>query len=34
VWIPEGVGYVMAEFALPDEFEQRLVAFFCEALGY
>ena len=33
VWIPEGVGHVEAEFALPDEYEQRLVKFFLEALG-
>jgi len=34
VWMPEGVGHVMAEFALPDEYEQRLVTFFRGALGY
>jgi len=33
VWIPEGVGHVMAEFALPDEYEQKLVTFFSEALN-
>ena len=33
VWMPEGVGHVMAEFALPQEYEQRLVAFFHAALG-
>jgi len=33
VWMPEGVGHVMAEFALPDEYEQKLVAFFHAALG-
>jgi dipeptidyl aminopeptidase/acylaminoacyl peptidase len=34
VWIPEGVGHVMAEFALPDEYELRLVTFFRDALGH
>jgi len=34
VWMPEGVGHVMAELALPDEYEQRLVAFFRDSLGY
>jgi fermentation-respiration switch protein FrsA (DUF1100 family) len=34
VWIPEGVGHVEAEFALPDEYEQRLVNFFREVLNY
>ena len=34
VWMPEGVGHVMAEFALPEEYEQRLVKFFKEALNY
>jgi len=34
VWMPEGVGHVMAEFALPDEYEQKLVTFFKQALGY
>ena len=34
VWMPEGVGHVMAEFALPAEYEQRLVAFFRKALEY
>lgn len=33
VWMPEGVGHVMTEFALPDEYEQKLVAFFRDALG-
>ena len=33
VWMPEGVGHVMAEFAMPDEYEQRLVEFFKEALS-
>ena len=33
VWMPGGVGHVMAEFALPDEYEQKLVAFFRDALG-
>ena len=33
VWMPEGVGHVMTEFALPNEYEQRLVAFFQQALG-
>ena len=33
VWLPEGITHVMAEFALPDEYEQKLVAFFTEALG-
>lgn len=34
VWMPEGVGHVMAEFALPAEYEQRLVAFFKQALEH
>lgn len=33
VWIPEGVGHVMAEFEMPDEYEQKLVEFFSNALG-
>jgi len=33
VWIPEGVGHVEAEFAFPDEYEQRLVTFFLESLN-
>ncbi len=33
VWMPEGVGHVLAEFALPEEYEQRLVEFFSEALA-
>ena len=33
VWIPEGVGHVEAEFAFPDEYERRLVAFFLESLS-
>ncbi len=33
IWLPEGVTHVMAEFALPEEYERRLVAFFEEALG-
>ena len=33
VWIPEGVGHVEAEFASPDEYEQRLVTFFRESLN-
>ncbi|MCI0555406.1 MAG: prolyl oligopeptidase family serine peptidase [Anaerolineae bacterium] len=33
VWIPEGVGHVEAAFALPDEYEQRLVRFFLESLS-
>jgi len=33
VWMPEGVGHVLAEFALPEEYEQRLIDFFREALG-
>jgi len=32
VWIPEDVGHVEAEFALPDEYERRLVTFFLESL--
>ena len=32
-WIPEGVGHVDAEFALPDEYEKRLVEFFQNALS-
>lgn len=33
VWIPEDVGHVEALFASPVEYEQRLVAFFQEALS-
>ena len=33
VWIPEGVGHVEAAFALPVEYEQRLVKFFTGALS-
>ena len=33
VWIPEGVGHVDAEFALPEEYERRLVSFFRQALN-
>jgi uncharacterized protein len=33
VWIPEGVGHVEAEFAEPDEYEQRLVTFFIDSLS-
>ena len=33
VWIPEGVGHVEAEFAFPDEYERRLVAFFLNSLS-
>ena len=33
VWIPEGVGHAEAVFALPDEYEQRLVTFFLESLN-
>ena len=32
VWIPDDIGHVEAVFALPDEYEQRLVAFFRESL--
>jgi dipeptidyl aminopeptidase/acylaminoacyl peptidase len=32
VWIPEGVTHVGGEFALPDEYEQRMVEFFQQAL--
>jgi uncharacterized protein len=31
-WIPEGVGYVGGVFVYPDEYEQRMVNFFQEAL--
>ena len=33
IWTPEGVGHADAVFALPDEYEQRLVTFFREALN-
>jgi dipeptidyl aminopeptidase/acylaminoacyl peptidase len=33
VWMPEGVPHVGAEFDLPVEYEQRLVAFFTAALA-
>ena len=33
VWMPEGVGHVMAEFEMPDEYEQKIVSFFQDALG-
>ena len=33
VWIPEGVGHVEAVFALPDEYERRLVTFFLDSLS-
>jgi dipeptidyl aminopeptidase/acylaminoacyl peptidase len=32
VWIPEDVGHVGSVFVLPEEYEQRLVGFFREAL--
>lgn len=32
VWIPQDVGHVGAVFVLPEEYEQRLVGFFREAL--
>ena len=33
VWIPEDVGHVEAEFAFPEEYEQKLVEFFRSALN-
>lgn len=33
VWIPENVGHVEAEFASPEEYEQKLVEFFLVALN-
>ena len=32
-WLPEGVAHVGAEFDYPQEYEQRLVAFFSKALN-
>ena len=32
IWIPDGVGHVDAAFALPNEYERRLVTFFLESL--
>jgi uncharacterized protein len=34
VWIPDGVMHVGAEFALPQEYEKRLVAFFAQSLAH
>jgi dipeptidyl aminopeptidase/acylaminoacyl peptidase len=34
VWLPAGIGHVDAEFALPVEYEQRLVSFFEAALKH
>jgi dipeptidyl aminopeptidase/acylaminoacyl peptidase len=31
-WIPEGVGHVEGVFEFPEEYEQRMVSFFSEAL--
>jgi fermentation-respiration switch protein FrsA (DUF1100 family) len=33
VWIPEDVGHVEAVFALPHEYERRLVTFFRDSLS-
>ena len=34
VWMPEGVPHVGAEFDLPKEYEERMVAFFTTALSH
>ena len=34
VWMPPGVGHVAAEFDLPQEYEQRLDAFFDQSLSH
>jgi hypothetical protein len=34
VWMPPGVDHVGAEFDLPQEYEQRLVGFFNQALQH
>ncbi|HZM20507.1 MAG TPA: hypothetical protein VFC02_02120, partial [Anaerolineales bacterium] len=33
VWIPEGIGHVESVFAIPEEYEKRLVNFFLDSLG-